>query len=123
LSRPGSSTPELTPGVGEDFVASSIQVSPDGERLVFVSSGRLLTRRLDHSVAEPLADTEGVASFFFAPDSRSVAFVQGKKLKRVPLDGGVRAGVLRAAATFGRIQARYIPADTVRRSPPRRAAC
>jgi serine/threonine-protein kinase len=66
----------------------AVGISPDGERLVFVSSARLLTRRLDHSVAVPLAGTEGVASFFFAQDGRSVAFVQGNKLKRVPLDGG-----------------------------------
>jgi serine/threonine-protein kinase len=66
----------------------AVGISPDGERLVFISSGRLLTRRLAHSVAVPLAGTEGAASFFFSPDSRSVAFVEGTKLKRVPLDGG-----------------------------------
>jgi Tol biopolymer transport system component len=32
-------TPELAPGVGEDFVASSIRVSPDGKRLAVI--GRL----------------------------------------------------------------------------------
>ena len=31
--------PEPAPGVGEDFVASSIRVSPDGERLAVI--GRL----------------------------------------------------------------------------------
>jgi Tol biopolymer transport system component len=36
---PDSGTPEPAPGVGEDFVASSIQVSPDGERLAVI--GRL----------------------------------------------------------------------------------
>jgi Tol biopolymer transport system component len=34
-----SGAPEPAPGVGEDFVASSIQVSPDGERLAVI--GRL----------------------------------------------------------------------------------
>jgi Tol biopolymer transport system component len=34
-----SPTPEPTPGVGEDFIASSIRVSPDGERLAVI--GRL----------------------------------------------------------------------------------
>jgi Tol biopolymer transport system component len=37
--RSDSGAPELAPGVGEDFVASSIQVSPDGERLAVI--GRL----------------------------------------------------------------------------------
>jgi dipeptidyl aminopeptidase/acylaminoacyl peptidase len=36
---PGSGEPEPAPGVGEDFVASSIRVSPDGERLAVI--GRL----------------------------------------------------------------------------------
>ena len=36
---PGSDSPEPTPGVGEDFVASSIRVSPDGGRLAVI--GRL----------------------------------------------------------------------------------
>jgi Tol biopolymer transport system component len=36
---PDSGAPEPAPGVGEDFVASSIQVSPDGERLAVI--GRL----------------------------------------------------------------------------------
>jgi Tol biopolymer transport system component len=36
---PDSGRPEPTPGVGEDFVASSIRVSPDGERLAVI--GRL----------------------------------------------------------------------------------
>jgi eukaryotic-like serine/threonine-protein kinase len=66
----------------------AVGMSPDGERLVFISGGRLLTRRLAHPVAVPIAGTEGAASFFFSPDGRSVAFVEGTKLKRVPLDGG-----------------------------------
>jgi TolB protein len=37
--QPGPGRPEPTPGVGEDFVASSIRVSPDGERLAVI--GRL----------------------------------------------------------------------------------
>ena len=36
---PDSGVPESTPGVGEDFVASSIRVSPDGGRLAVI--GRL----------------------------------------------------------------------------------
>jgi Tol biopolymer transport system component len=36
---PDSGAPQPAPGVGEDFVASSIQVSPDGERLAVI--GRL----------------------------------------------------------------------------------
>lgn len=64
----------------------SIAISPNGERLVFVSNNRLMTRRLDHRVSTPLVGTEGVTTFFFSPDSRSLAFVADGKLRRLALD-------------------------------------
>jgi len=65
----------------------SVEISPDGERLVFVSNGRLMTCRLAHNVSTALVGTEGVTTFFFSPDSQSVAFVAHGKLKRLALDG------------------------------------
>jgi DNA-binding winged helix-turn-helix (wHTH) protein len=65
----------------------SVAISPNGERLVFASGGRLMTRRLDQQVSMPLAGTEGASSFFFSPDSASMAFVAGGKLRRLALDG------------------------------------
>lgn len=65
----------------------SVAISPNGERLVFVSNGRLMTRRLDHRVSTPLLGTDGLTTFFFSPDSQSVAFVAHGKLKRLALDG------------------------------------
>ena len=65
----------------------SVEISPNGERLVFVSNGRLMTRRLEHHVSTALVGTEGLTSFFFSPDSQSVAFVAQGKLKRLALDG------------------------------------
>ena len=67
---------------------SPVLISPNGERLVFLSNGRLLTRRLDHDVSVPLAGTDGASQFMLSPDSQHVAFLVEGKLKRVPLDGG-----------------------------------
>jgi serine/threonine protein kinase len=65
----------------------AVAISPNGQRLVFVSNGRLMTRRLDQPVSVALGRTEGVSSFFLSPDSESVAFVSDGKLKRLAMDG------------------------------------
>jgi serine/threonine protein kinase/Tol biopolymer transport system component len=66
-------------------------VSPDGQRLAFTarSEGRrqLWVRHLDGSVT-PLPDTEGAAFAFWSPDSRTIAFFAGGKLKKVDATGG-----------------------------------
>jgi Tol biopolymer transport system component len=75
-------------------------MSSNGERLVFVSNTRLVTRKLSQEVPVPLAGTEGAQEFVLSPDSQNVAFVVDGKLKRIPLDGG-------AAMTIA-----DVPADT-----------
>ena len=90
LKQPGM---RLTMDLGPDVSLGSainptIGISPDGERLVFVSGERLMTRRLQDSAAVPLAGTEGVTTFFLSPDGKSVAFTALGRLKRVTLDGG-----------------------------------
>jgi Tol biopolymer transport system component len=66
-------------------------ISPNGERLAFTarSEGRrqLWVRQNDGSVA-PLPDTEGAAFAFWSPDSRTVGFFAGGKLKKVDATGG-----------------------------------
>ncbi len=77
--------------LGSDVsITGPVLISPNGERLVFLSNGRLVSRRLDQTVSLPLAGTEGADStnVFFSPDSLSVAFEVGGNLKRVDLDGG-----------------------------------
>lgn len=66
----------------------AVALSPNGERLVYISNGGLVTQRLDQSAPVVLAGTEGVITFFFSPDGESVAFSTGEQLKRVVLDGG-----------------------------------
>jgi serine/threonine-protein kinase len=56
-------------------------LSPDGTRLVYVSKGRLFTRKLDQPKATELAGTDGATPPFFSPDGQWVAFFAGGKLK------------------------------------------
>ncbi len=66
-------------------------VSPDGLRLVFTArlegTRRLWMRSLDGTV-QPLSGTEGAAYPFWSPDSHTVAFFAGGKLKKVDVTGG-----------------------------------
>ena len=62
-------------------------LSPDGTRIVFVSQGRLFTRRLDQLNATELAGTQGAFSPFFSPDGLWVAFFSSGKLQKISVDG------------------------------------
>jgi Tol biopolymer transport system component len=75
-------------------------MSSNGERFVFLSNNRLVTRKLSQEIPVPLAGTEGAQEFVLSPDSQNVAFVVDGKLKRIALDGG-------AAVTIA-----DVPADT-----------
>ncbi len=63
-------------------------LSPDGSRLVYVSQGRLFTRRLDQPNGTELAGTQGAYSPFFSPDGQWVAFFANGKLQKISVDGG-----------------------------------
>jgi Tol biopolymer transport system component/predicted Ser/Thr protein kinase len=68
-------------------------LAPDGRRLAFIGvdrefSGSIWVRNLDASSGQKLAGTEGAESVFWSPDSQSVAFVVGKRLKRTEVMGG-----------------------------------
>jgi eukaryotic-like serine/threonine-protein kinase len=73
----------------------SIAISPDGRHLAFVGVGsdsvqRLWVRDFDSLEARPLNGTESplIPLFFWSPDSRSIAFEAGKKLKKIDVAGG-----------------------------------
>jgi serine/threonine-protein kinase len=75
--------------------SSSIIISPDGSRLVFVSfrnqEPRLMTRALNEiggSESVELPGTVGVRGPFFSPDGRHVGFLAGKRLWKTRIDGG-----------------------------------
>ena len=68
---------------------SSVVISPDGTRLVYVgtiSGGppKLLTRRLDQPNATELAGTEGAVNPFFSRDGQWVAFWTGTRALQGP---------------------------------------
>ena len=71
---------------------TSLVLSPDGRSLAFVASSegqqRLWLRPLDTVAAQPLAGTEGATLPFWSPDSRSIGFFAGDKLKRIDIAGG-----------------------------------
>ena len=64
----------LGPNRGTDTI-----LSPDGTQLVYVSQGRLFTRRLDQPNATELAGTQGAVEPFFSPDGQWVAFFTSSK--------------------------------------------
>jgi serine/threonine-protein kinase len=81
-------------------------LSPDGERMVFVSQGqdgtsRLFTRRLDQPKATPLAKTEGAYAPFFSPNGQWVGFFAQGKLKKTRIDGGEPVSLCDAPAGRG----------------------
>jgi len=72
---------------------SSVVISPDGTRLVYVgtiSGGppKLLTRQLDQLNVRELPGTEGAKDPFFSNDGQWVAFGKGGEIYKVPVDGG-----------------------------------
>ncbi len=67
---------------------ASVILSPDGQRLAYISQSRLFVQRLDQPAATELAGTNGVFGGFFSPDGKWLAFFAGAKLKKISVDGG-----------------------------------
>jgi eukaryotic-like serine/threonine-protein kinase len=79
-------------------------ISPDGRYLVFGAgtqvTGPLWLRPLDSLSARPLRGTEGGVFPFWSPDSKSIAFFAGGKLKRSDIAGGAPQVLCDAARVF-----------------------
>ena len=72
---------------------SSVVISPDGTRLVYVGSVRggppkLITRRLDQAEFSELVGTEGASNPFFSRDGQWVGFWNAGALFKVPVESG-----------------------------------
>ncbi len=86
----------IKPMAGSSFIlsdAAGFALSPDNRFLAYVGSnseGRSLlwVRPIDSLEARPLAGTEGASYPFWSPDSRSIGFFAGAKLKKVEIAGG-----------------------------------
>lgn len=74
------------------LTGSTLAVSPDGRRLVYVGTAggqqQLYLRDIDNPDGKPIVGTEGAFSPFFAPDGASLAFFTHDALKKVSLGGG-----------------------------------
>jgi Tol biopolymer transport system component len=97
---------EMQPPDGTHFV-SVPAVAPDGRQIALVTArnaggeSQLWVRPLSTNAAIPLAGTEDASYPFWSPDSRSVAFFAGGKLKRLNLAGGDPRVICDAAAGRG----------------------
>ena len=102
----GSGKPTPAPGVGEDFVTSSIRVSPDGERLAVI--GRLTpnsptdlhvldleTRDLEDVTSnEEMEIKTGPDDLAWSPDGDSVAIIARGELSEEPIVRAAPKGAL-----------------------------
>ena len=73
--------------------AAGFALSPDGRFLAYVAStadGKpiLWVRPMDSLQAQPMTDTVGATYPFWSPDSRSIGFFAGGKLKKIEASGG-----------------------------------
>jgi Tol biopolymer transport system component len=71
---------------GDD--SAPIAISPDGARTVFGAAGKLWLQSLAAGAVAPLAATDGGRFPFWSPDSRSIGFFSGGKLKIMDSSGG-----------------------------------
>ena len=77
--------------IGRD--AGPLTVSPDGKQIAFVATStdgrkQIYLRSLDALDAHPLPGTDGASYPFWSPDSRSIGFFAGSKLKKIASAGG-----------------------------------
>jgi Tol biopolymer transport system component/tRNA A-37 threonylcarbamoyl transferase component Bud32 len=93
-AQPARALTVLAPmGVAFGPLPTDIAISPDGRQLAFVGSdtlsgARLWLRPLDRDGARSLEGTDGAQFPFWSPDSRSVGFFAGGKLKVLELASG-----------------------------------
>jgi hypothetical protein len=87
-----------------DFAGPPV-LSPDGGSIAFLATGSdgknmIWVRPLNAPEAHMLASTDGATFPFWSPDSRSLGFFAGGKLKTIDLNGGSPLAV--CDAPFGR---------------------
>jgi len=81
---------------------STVALSPDGTRLVYLGRGpqgtQLLLRSLDQVEAIPIPHTRGAYQPFFSPDGKWLGFVRGNTIRKVPVGGGPAITVCQVAS-------------------------
>jgi Tol biopolymer transport system component len=97
VRRPAMQTPATTMrlSVNPPEGATTFEwpvISPDGQMLAFVArttgTRQIWVRRMDSPTARPLDGTENATQMLWSPDSQSLAFSAGGKLRKIALAGG-----------------------------------
>ena len=76
------------------FAGRNLALSPDARTVVYATvdsvghAQQLFARPLDDLRQQPISGTEGASSPFFSPDGRWLGFLDGRLLKKVPVNGG-----------------------------------
>jgi len=101
-----TSAPEMRVDIATPPTTQPYQfaLSPDGQSIVFIASSGALSqlwiRRLDRADAQVLPGTEDARYPFWSPDSRSLAFFAGGKLKRIDVAGGAAVSLSDAPSGY-----------------------
>jgi Tol biopolymer transport system component len=113
LSRPAPTTApsvrrfRISERPGEHFPSSTeTAISPDGRTLAYVAEdttggSAIWLRPLDSFELRALPNTTGAIYLFWSPDSRSIGFVAGGRLKRMGLDDADAVSLCDAASARG----------------------
>ena len=71
---------------------TAVTISRDGSRIIYTGSDggttRLYLRALDRFEGTPIPGTEGASNPFFSPDGRWIGFQSGRRLVKMPVEGG-----------------------------------
>jgi Tol biopolymer transport system component len=95
-------TPERLSRGSDTDIDVEVAVSPDGRHISYVESagGQLWVRDIDQEHARPVPGAASVARAFWSPDSRFIAYAEGRELKRIPAQGGTPTTICRVTGNF-----------------------
>lgn len=86
--------PKKNEKIGGDARGNIISISPDGEKIVYVTQindqRKLYLRKINEFTAKPIEYTDNAEKPFFSPDGSELCFFANGKLKKVSLQGDTK---------------------------------